>query len=397
MHAEEASARETNEIHQLIRERIAPHYAKFATCGNQRELEQLEDYLSVESYIRRVLGTPQEANFSLTEAPPKEHYRFLAWNLERGIQYDGQLEALRSHPYLKDADVLLLTETDVGMARSGNRKVAVDLARQLGMYYAFVPCYLNLTKGSGVEFDVPGENELGLHGNAILSRYPISNVRPILLKNGIDKMASREKRIGRQVALAAEIAFPDFVATAVSVHLDAQSTQRHRYEQMRSILDQVGGPPAAVLGGDWNTSTYNSSHAAYAFFCFWRRVFMGVDNAIRHHYLHPYRKFEKDLFDLLEDRGFEYRASNCLGEHTVSYYVADERSTGILRDWVPSWWLGVVRWALRNHNGRCPLKLDWFATRGLQCADPSVIHDLREGREVPLSDHDAIGVDVRPL
>ena len=397
MHTGEAPATDPNGIHELIRERIAPHYGKFARCGSWRELARLEEYIAIEPDIQRVLETPQAGNFSRGDAPAKESYRFLAWNLERGIQYDGQLLELRTHPYMKSADVLLLTETDAGMTRSGNREVAVDLARELGMYYAFVPCYLNLSKGSGLEFDVPGENQLGLHGNAILSRYPITHIRAIVLKNGIDKMAGREKRIGRQAAVAAEIAFPDFAATAVSVHLDARSTRGHRYQQMRSILSQVGGVGAAVLGGDWNTSTYNSSNAALAFCSFWRRVFMGVDNAIRHHYLHPYRKFEKKLFDLLEDRGFEYRHSNCLGERTVSYYVGDARSAGILRDWIPAWWLRVMRWALRNHNGRCPLKLDWFATRGLQCADPVVIHEVREGREVPLSDHDAIGVDVRPL
>jgi hypothetical protein len=61
---------------------------------------------------------------------------------------------------------------------------------------------------------------------------------------------------------------------------------------------------------------------------------------------------------------------------------------------VPGWCFHFIRWALRNHGGRCPVKLDWFATRGVRCRNPVVIHDLREGRAVPLSDHDAIGVDV---
>lgn len=384
----------TLETYSLVRERISIHYGRFALCRNQSELERTPEYRSVESDICRVLDTAETGNFTIETSPARNRYRFLAWNVERGIQFDGQLREFRSHSYLKDCDVLLLTETDVGMARSNNRAVAQELARELGMYYAFVPCYLNLTKGSGVEVDVLGENTLGLHGNAILSRYPISNVRPIHLKNGIDKIASREKRIGRQIALAADISFPDFSAIAVAVHLDAQSTQQHRCSQMRDILDALPSQGAVVLGGDWNTSTYNSSNALTVFLCFWRRVLMGVDNAIRNHYLHPYRKFEKNLFDLLENRGFQYRGCNQLGEYTVSYHVSNERSTGILRDWVPAWWLRVVRWALRNHDGCCPLKLDWFATRGLESANPVVIHDLREGREVPLSDHDAIGVDV---
>ena len=387
-------AAETEGLHHIIRERIAPHLPALALCRNSAELWGLDLYRALEPDIRRVLDTAEAGDFTHLEAPARASYRFVAWNVERGTQFEGQVDVLRRHPYLRDADVLLLTETDVGMARSGNRAVAQDLARELGMHYAFVPCYLNLTKGSGVEHDLPGANDLGLHGNALLSRYPIANVRPIFLQNGVDKMASREKRIGRQAAVAADIHFPNLAVTAVSVHLDAQSTQRHRYQQLRDVIDAVGERQSVVLGGDWNTSTYNSSRALHAILGFWLRVMMGVDNVIRNHYLHPYRRFEKDLFGLLEERGFDYRGCNQLGEHTVSYDVEDIRSTRALRDWVPGWCFHFIRWALRNHGGRCPVKLDWFATRGLRCENPVVIHEVREGRAVPLSDHDAVGVDV---
>src|SRR4051794_15348309 len=100
------------------------------------------------------------------------------------------------------------------MARSGNLAVAREIARELRMHYAFAPCYLNLTKGAGVEYDAPGENRTGLHGNAILSRYPLGRLRMIALENGIDKMAGREKRIGQQAALAADVLLPDGPVTA---------------------------------------------------------------------------------------------------------------------------------------------------------------------------------------
>ena len=388
---------ETQGLYEIVRERIAPNLPALAACRNSAELWGLDLYRALEPDIRRVLDTPEIGDFSdigWGDAPARPQYRFVAWNVERGAQFEGQVEVLRTHPFLRDADVLLLTETDAGMVRSGNRNVARDLARALGMHYAFVPCYLNLTKGSGIEQDLSGANDLGLHGNALLSRYPIANVRPVFLENGVDIMASREKRIGRQAAVAADICFPNATMTAVSVHMDAQSTQRHRYLQLRDVLDHIGGAQAVVVGGDWNTSTYNSSRALHAILGFWLRVLMGVDNVIRNHYLHPYRRFERDLFRLLEERGFDYRECNRLGEHTVSYDVEDLRTTKALRDWVPGWCFHFIRWALRNHGGRCPVKLDWFATRGVRCRNPVVIHDVREGRAVPLSDHDAIGVDV---
>ena len=67
--------------------------------------------------------------------------------------------------------MLLATETDVGMARSRNRAVSQELARELRMQHVFLPCCLNPAKDQGVEYHVEGENDLGLHGNEILSRY----------------------------------------------------------------------------------------------------------------------------------------------------------------------------------------------------------------------------------
>ncbi len=382
------------DIYRLIKEQIAPCFPDFARCRSTAELEASPLYRSLKATVRTVLETPEVGNFTTNPAPARDRYRFLAWNLERGIELDGQLEAFRSHNYLRTCDVLLLTETDVGMARSGNRAVAQILARKLGLHYAFVPCYLNLTKGSGLEYHAAGENELGLHGNAVLSRYPIRRVRPIHLENGIDKMAGREKRLGRQTALAADIDFPNYAVTVAAVHLDANSSQRHRHNQMRDVLDGLDTDRPVIVGGDWNTTTYNSSGAFHAIMGFWLRVFMGVDNVILNHYLRPNNWFEKDLFKLLESRGFDYKTCNRLGERTVSYDADDPKTRQNLGEWVPGWCFAFMRWALRNHGGKCPLKIDWFATRGMRCEDPVVIHDLREGRRVPLSDHDAIGVDV---
>jgi endonuclease/exonuclease/phosphatase family metal-dependent hydrolase len=382
------------QVYASVARDIVPRLEALAKCRSTAELEAHPEYKVIAPLAERSLATTHVADFRRTAAPPRSRYRLLAWNIERGTQLDAQLEAWRSHPYLQSCDVLLITEVDAGMARSGNRMVAETLARELGMAEAFAPCYIALGKGSGVERYAEGENRFGLHGNAILSRYPIRDVQVIRLENGVDKMAHREQRIGRQAAVAARIDFPNLPVRAVSVHLDAQSTQKHRREQMRAVLDALPSDLPVILGGDWNTSTYDSSHAFRAIVGFGIRVLMGVDNVIRNHYLHPDRLFERRLFRLLRERGFEYEHSNALGEPTICYDVCDQRATGNLREWVPEWCFAFIRWALRNHGGRCPMKLDWFATRGLRPENPIVLDDLREGRDVPLSDHDAIGVDI---
>jgi endonuclease/exonuclease/phosphatase family metal-dependent hydrolase len=384
------------ETYQVVRERIVPQLSQLAACRTTPELEAHPVYRSLGRLVRAVLETSDTGSFRHVAAPARDRYRLVAWNIERGAEFDGQLEVLRAHPYLKDFDVLLLTECDLGMARSGNRHVARDLARELGCDFAFVPCYLNLTKGSGIERRVPGENELGLHGNAILSRYPLHHIRRIPLCNGIDKVASPEKRLGSQTAVAAEVEFPGWRLTVASVHLDAQSSQAHRRDQMRDVLAALPGDGPAVLGGDWNTTTYDSSRALWAILGFWLRVLMGVDHVIRHHYLHPERRFERDLFRLLEDRGFDYRECNVPGERTIGYQFGNHKTRQSLGEWVPAWCFPFIRWSLRHHEGRCPFKIDWFAARGVRCESPMVVHEVREGREVPLSDHDVIGVDVGP-
>jgi endonuclease/exonuclease/phosphatase family metal-dependent hydrolase len=379
--------------YEFVRAELKPHFEYLSRCRSTEELLALPLYRELEPTLRRLLRTPDVGSYARGDAPPKDRYRVLAWNLERGIELQGQLQALREHPYLREADLLLLTETDVGMARSGNRDVARELARELGLHYAFAPCYLNLAKGAGREYDAPGENEVGLHGNAILSRYPLESARVIPLENGKDKMAGREKRLGNQAALAAEVCFPGLPLTAVAVHLDAQSRQSHRRDQIRDVLRALEGAGPSVIGGDWNTTTHNSSRALHAILGYWLRVLLGIDRSIEH-YLHPYRWFERDLFESLTENGFDYREPNVLGERTMSYDVSCGKTRDNLGEWIPGWCFAFIRWALRNHEGRCPLKVDWFATRGLRTSHPVVIHELREGRERPLSDHDAIGVEL---
>jgi hypothetical protein len=221
-------------------------------------------------------------------------------------------------------------------------------------------------------------------------------------------MRGKEKRIGNQQALAATIEFPQGPLRAVCIHLDAISSQKQRKDQMASILRQLEARPGlpTLLGGDWNTTTYNSRRAFFAICGFWYRVFMGVSNVIKNHYLHPYRYFEAGLFRHLQKCGFDYESCNEIGAGTNHYNVKDFKKYKILSDWVPQWCFAFIEWALRPHGGGCSLKIDWFAARdvrsvgahdrlqfnGARALPPKVISGLSsDGKE--LSDHDPIVVD----
>src|SRR5256712_11823699 len=143
--------------------------------------------------------------------------------MERGIRGDAIARLLRDHPLLKEAGVLLISELDWGMARTQNRFIARDLAEALRMNYAFAPCYVALTKGAGIEKNAVGENAESLHGNALLSRFPMHRVHSLALPNGKDKMRGAEKRIGSQRAVIADIEQPSGMFRAVCLHLYAHS------------------------------------------------------------------------------------------------------------------------------------------------------------------------------
>ncbi|MCA1618002.1 MAG: endonuclease/exonuclease/phosphatase family protein, partial [Acidobacteria bacterium] len=352
---------------------LGPHFQELARFHSTKALEASPLYASVRGGGERVLGGVERGDFRRGggAAAPLESgaVRATAWNVERGTHLDEIVRVLAGHKLMSRSDVLLLTELDYGMARSGNRHVAREMAEALGMDYAFAPCYVNLSKGSGLESGAAGENEEALHGNAVLSRWPVLRAWSVALPNGKDKMRGREKRLGSQRAVVCEVEHPSGLFRAVSLHLDAHSSQRHRQRQMSVVLDFLDGlePSLPVLvGGDWNTSTYNSRRAVYSIAGFFRRVLMGPGYFIENHYLKPERWFERGLFRELGRRGYAYAPLNEPGAGTLHYDVKDLAANTNMGEWVPRWCFWWIEWALRDHGGRCSLKLDWFAGKGVE-------------------------------
>ena len=322
----------------------------------------------------------------------------LAWNLERGAQFDGIVDALRNDERLRDRDVLMLPELDHGMARSGNRFVAKELADALDLNYAFAPVYIPLQKGSGVESETTGENTASIHGLAMMSPWPIKNVHAVDLPNGKDKMWGKEKRIGWLRALIADIEHPAGEFRAVTVHLDVHCSREHRRRQMKMILDHLETLPRmpTIIGGDWNTTTFNAQTATRAILGYWRRVMMGIRNVAKNHFPHPDRYFERSLFGELTSRGYDYEPFNEIGVGTLHYHVESIEKNTNLRDWVPEWCFTFIFWAAGRVGGSVSVRLDWFAGRDIALApdaQPQTVAGLVTADGEPLSDHDAITLD----
>lgn len=85
---------------------------------------------------------------------------------------------------------------------------------------------------------------------------------------------------------------------------------------------------------------------------------MGVRYVIENHHAYPDRWFERHLLRKLEQRGYRYRDLNQLGGCTLHYNVEDIAIDNNMADWIPQWCFWFIRWALKNTQGRCSLKLD---------------------------------------
>jgi len=402
---------------------LAKHFPELLKFESTREMEASALYKKIKPEVDRILNAivsedlsvPPPVGGGLTQGteittdsdahlqPPAtaggtDTVMVLAWNIERGIMLDGIIDALKTHGDLKDKDLLLLTELDYGMARSSNRFVAREVARALNLNYAFAPVYIALQKGSGVESAIEGENTRSLHGLAMFSKFPLKNVHTVALPNGKDKMWGKEKRLGHLRALIADIEHPAGTFRAVTIHLDAHCSRSHRRKQMEIILDHLETLPTlpTILGGDWNTTTFNSQNATRAIMGYWRRVFMGPKNVAKNHLPYPERFFERRLFAELENRGYDYKKYNEIGVGTLHYHVESIEKNTNLRDWVPEWCFPFIFWAAGRVGGKVSGRLDWFAGKGIGIAErtkPHTISDLQNAEGTPLSDHDAITLD----
>ena len=386
-----------------------PELLKF---GSIEETEKSDVYRNIKSEVERILNAVVQENFAHSgfgdagfgvdnfsgshEQRNSETVSVLAWNIERGNRFGGIVCALKNHDELNDKDLLLLTELDYGMARSGNRFVARELAKELKLNYAFAPVYIALQKGSGVEADAVGENTKSLHGLAMFSKFPMKNVHAVALPNGKDKMRGKEKRLGHLRALVADIEHPAGDFRAVTIHLDAHSSRRHRHLQMKIILDALDKLPElpTIIGGDWNTTTYNAQSANHAIAGYFWRVMLGVKNVAKNHLPHPDRRFEKDLFGEIEKRGFDYKNLNEIGAGTLHYDMENAAYNTNLGDWVPRWCFPFIFWAANRVGGRVSARLDWFAGKGIKAVGkPKTVGNLMDAENIQLSDHDAIALD----
>ena len=314
--------------------------------------------------------------------------RVAHWNLEHGNRFEAIAEAFRTHPFLSEADVVSLNEVDLGMARSGNRDVAAELAARLGLHCAWGAMFLESTRGRDDDSitAVAEDNRESLFGLALLSRWPIAASRLEPLPGPEALLFDRERMAGRFVALVCEIAHPVTPFTAVTVHLEVHRTRAHRAAQMRLLLESlagVGGP--LVLAGDWNTHSFDRGRRRALLAATWA-LLAQPSRGLSARLARPDRgPHGEPLFDALRQAGFVWEPYvdeeptlalrfSRLGEvHALPRPLRTLASRGLA-------------WAER----RARLRLDWIATRGFRA-------DLGRGHTLTGLDGPGLASDHAPV
>ena len=189
-----------------------------------------------------------------------------AWNLERCL-FPAESAA---HVAARDADVVLLSEMDDGMARTAQRDTTAEVAAALGMGYAYGVEFHELDLGGQTErhFCTDTQNARGWHGNAALAAAPFARTALVRLDDhghwfvpeagatdpGQPRVGGRLAVLGCWRSRAPRSASPPPTSRATR-------TPPHRAAQTTVLLDAIDaftGDAATpvILGGDLNTGNH---------------------------------------------------------------------------------------------------------------------------------------------
>lgn len=394
-------------VSQRLTHHLNPIFEEIKAFGSLRAFQRSLLYREFGREIRRVENGLEWENHRDGGAPVPEVIRVVAWNIERGINLDGIIDTLQHHPVLARADVLLLTEVDIGMGRSGNFNIPREIARRLNLNYCFANSFLVLAKGDEGEQDHHLENTLSLHGTAILSRHKLQACAAPALPAFKDYFSGLEKRLGRRRALICRIAIGGSLYDFAAGHLDLHSSPLQRALQLQCILQALQNSPARgqIFGGDLNTHTYHLENKWRLCLSFlYKLLFLGLRSGIAH-YMTPEVFFEKCVFDMFRRYGFDFRQFNDRRRATLYYDIHEPTLRLKTRNHLLSGWMfNAAARLLSPWNGRVPMRLDWLAGRRFRVLThprgaygPPQVIALPAGREPRISDHLPIVADVIPL
>ena len=178
--------------------------------------------------------------------------RVVSWNIDRGSKLRKVIEFLAG----EKADIILLQEVDVNCQRTHHINVAREIAQKLAMNYVFGREFQELTQGS--------KKSPAYHGQATLSRWPLSNCRIIRFQQQshfwrphwfLPEIPPFQERLGGRLALVSDANIAGKTIVTYNAHLESRGDDQLRCSQLEEVLEDSKrySPNMAVLiTGDFN-------------------------------------------------------------------------------------------------------------------------------------------------
>ena len=285
--------------------------------------------------------------------PLSSKVRLLVWNAQYCRYIEDSAKVLAG----LGADVLLLSEMDYGLDRSGQHHTTARLAESLGCGYVYGVEVLSLA-------DSP--INVGYRGNAILSRAAF--VRPGLIRLS-DKASQsiRNRAIVSRLAVLATIRVGSQDVVFASIHLENQTSPAARASQLELLLqaidDYAPGCPA-VVAGDMNSLSFEITRDNYKDPDTFRQLIKQDPDR----FLNPIP--HEPLFDIARQHGYSWEDSNIIRKSTHRCNYGPFSLRGNTRN------------------------LDWFFVRGLRPVNPRVVDATMVDIDWALSDHEIICLDI---
>lgn len=159
--------------------------------------------------------------------------KIVTWNIRFSENIETAIAELRSVEELSDADILLLQEMD---------EVGVDeIARSLDYNYVYYPASVHTYHNKNF-------------GNAILSKWPISEPAKLLLP------FVNPKNSQTRIAVRAVVTVEQRQVLVYSVHTETfWLGPQKKVAQIEALVDDIpDDEPYVIVGGDFNTLTGSS-------------------------------------------------------------------------------------------------------------------------------------------
>jgi endonuclease/exonuclease/phosphatase family metal-dependent hydrolase len=193
---------------------------------------------------------------------PPSSVAVVSWNIDRGLKLQGVIEFLSR----ARADIILLQEADLNARRTHHLDIAREISQKLQLNYVFGREFRELSQGS--------RTSPAFHGQATLSRWPLSNPRIIRFQKQsnfwrphwfIPEIDPFQERLGGRMALVSDARIAGKTVVTYNLHLESRGDDQLRESQLAETLAdarQYGAPSPVLLAGDFNLDASAGTPAA---------------------------------------------------------------------------------------------------------------------------------------